>query len=298
MSFFVDAGGGEESSVLIAGSGRSGTTWIGEVLATVMRAREIFEPLVVDDDFDIATLKGRKLEDDRLLRDYQIYVPPELGRRSRYYKPLDSILCGQVRNRWCDGNTRSGVYRRRLIKDIRSNLALAYIARQWSRLRIVWVIRDPISVIGSQLRVAKAFGYTFDFKPINVLFQPRLVADWLADHVPLMQSADSKAERLAHRWCVETMVPLWQGAHRLSNIKLVRYEDLVEDTGAWDDVLNFVGLSPVAARLDSIIARPSRTARTAPGDGPADALTPDETAAIRAIVESYGAAEWLAGAPA
>jgi hypothetical protein len=39
---YHDIGGGPESSVIIAGSGRSGTTWVGEVLAQVSRARLIF----------------------------------------------------------------------------------------------------------------------------------------------------------------------------------------------------------------------------------------------------------------
>jgi hypothetical protein len=287
----LDVGGDESASILVAGSGRSGTTWLGEAVASLTGAREIFEPLLIDGDMDIAPPKAWRMNYGDLLRNYEVYIPADAGEASRYHQPLDTIVQGRMRNRWCDGDVRPGVYSRRVIKDIRANLALGYIARQWRRMKIVWIVRDPVAVVGSQMRMARKFGYVFDFAPLSVVFQPRLVADWLAHAVPAMQAAAGKAERLAHRWCVETMVPFWQGVHRLDNVMLVRYEDLMGDPAAWEPMLRFVGAEGArAGRLEQIIGRRSRTAKD---DLPTDELSGEEISAIERIVEGYGASEWL-----
>lgn len=289
MRFFCDLGGDVRSSILVAGSGRSGTTWLGETVAALTGAREIFEPILIDGDMDIATPKRWKLNYPDLLRNYLPYVRPDAGRESRYFQALDAIFRGRMRNRWCDGGVRPGLYRQRVIKDIRANLALAYIAEQWPGMRILWIVRDPRAVVASQLG---RFGYDFEFGPQSVVFQPKLTADWLADHVAAIDAAASKAERLAHRWCVETMVPLWQGVHRRANVLLVRYDALKADPSAWAPVLSFIGQDEASAgRLAAIQARRSRTA----GDGEPRTLAAEDMAAVERIVEGYGAAAWMAG---
>jgi hypothetical protein len=89
------------------------------------------------------------------------------------------------------------------------------------------------------------------------------------------------------------MVPFWQDAHALENVILVRYEDLINDAAAWDRLFRFVAWPRTRALNEAILARPSRTSRVGSDKCEADELTPDDLAAVKTIVEHYGASEWL-----
>jgi hypothetical protein len=264
----------------------------------MMRAREIFEPILLNTEHDIATTTERYLRENTLLRDYQLYIPPDASSSSRYFQPIQQVLRGRVHNDWCDKGTRSGIYRRRLIKDIRANLLLAYLARTWPRLKIIWIVRDVMSAIESQLNMVLRFGWSFSWEPQQIISQARLTEDWLSGYVPLMQTAATDAERLAHRWCIETMVPFWQNVHKLDNVLLVRDEELINDVMAWEPVFRLVpGIRGRESKFESVASHPSRTARHVnttikPSDSESYTLTNDERTAIARIVDSYNANIW------
>ena len=259
-----DRAGGSEGSILIAGSARSGTTWVGAVVATMTRARLVFEPMLLRRDGEFALLRSRFVDETALDRNYQLYIRPDAGRKAPRYAALEAILGGRTHGRWCDGNTRAGTYRRRVIKEVRANLFLAYLADTWPGLRIVWLIRHPLDVIDSQIEKA-AEGWQFDWYPDCVLNQPEAVNDWLAPFAPRMRQARSSWERLAHKWCIETFVPLKQELQERSNVVLVKYEDLRQGSSAWDDIGRLVSDSPWdPVALGDAVGRPSRaTHRTA-----------------------------------
>ena len=74
-----------------------------------------------------------------------------------------------------DLEVRPGIYRQRVIKEIRGNLLLGYVKRHWPAVRIVYLVRDPIDVVRSQLQ-ATARGMDFDWSPRDVLAEESLVA--------------------------------------------------------------------------------------------------------------------------
>jgi len=290
---FLDLGR-EDACTFVAGTGRSGTTWIAQTLANMTGSRQIFEPCLLDHSYEFATLKGQILEESRALHNHQLYIPPELAEASSYFRPLKRLLRGRVRNDWCDRYTHSGVYSRRVIKEIRANLFLAYLTRTWPNVKVIWVVRDIFNTINSQLVMAEE-GWHFDWDYRPILSQQRLVDEWLAAYLPSMRMAATAVERLAHKWCIETMVPYWQGVQEGHNVRLVFYEQLVGDIATWGPISQFVSnASWSKAKLAERLSRPSSTSRILLGNSGScgsdlDQLSVDDITAIRRIVAIYGA---------
>ena len=293
---YFDLSGDEAQTVIVAGSARSGTTWVGDVIASLMGSRPIFEPFLFDGSEDFALPKQRFLSEAGLRRNHQLYIRPEEGSTSRHYVPIQSILRGRVRGAWCDSQTRIGVYRRRLIKEIRVNLFLAYLAKTWPALRIIWLIRNPFDVIDSQIAQTRTRkGWTFDWDVRDVLSQQKLLTDWLAPFVPSMKRASSLPERLAHKWCVETYVPLRQEVHAHPGVLLVRYEELKSRPEEnWKRIARFLSAETwQGPAFELAIRRPSRTSRK-PGHvppGPTNQhayLSQWDKETIREVLHEYG----------
>jgi len=283
-----DLGGDERDTVLVAGSGRSGTTWVGGVIARLTRARTIFEPFLLDRALEFAPAQQMRLREKELMRERSLYVPADTGAESRHFASISAILQGKLNSIWCSRDCAPGIYRSRVIKDIRANLLLGYLARTWPQLRIVWVLRDPFAVIGSQLHMARRHGWAFDWNTAAALDQPDLMTDWLDGYRSALRHADTQGQRLAHRWCIETMVPFWQGVAAQPNVLVVRYEALAQGHAAWEGVARFVSGTPWPERdfQTAFESRSSTSPRTKSG-----ALPDADADAIAQILDAYGVRE-------
>jgi len=250
---FHDIGGGPEQSVLIAGSGRSGTTWVGEVLAEVSGARLIFEPFLLDQDGHFPITKTLHVDEQRAQRNHQLYIPA--GAESSLGPEITAILEGKSHNMWCDRNPHFKVYRRRIIKEIRANLFLGYIHQNHPQIPIVVINRDPLIVINSQLSVARARGWNFEWQPECVLSQPELMRDYLEPYRRFISQASSHLERLAHKWCIETLVP-WQQLRDDQGVLFLDYDHLMQSRDAWSELFRHCNLAvpTMDSRFDQLLS--------------------------------------------
>lgn len=294
---YLDLGFRERDIIFVAGTARSGTTWVGEVIAQATRGRIIFEPFLLDTDWDFTPTKQSYLDESQLLRNVRLYIPNEACARSSYHDQIEQILKGRVWSRWSEVQARPGLFRRRVIKEIRANLFLGYIVRHWSAMKIILVIRHPWHVINSQLaKNGKGWGFDWDEE---IYTQKQLGQDWLQPFSGLIREANGIIDRLALQWCIETYVPLKQLQHAQNRL-VVRYEELayhpserwpvvaefLSDTG-WSEQLfrkRAPALTFTSARtLDQIRKR----------HDPLVYLTPKAKARIAHIVEAFGLDEFL-----
>ncbi len=255
---FLDVGRGSEDAVLVVGSGRSGTTWVGDVIAAETRSRIVFEPFIWGHDdrllfagrYRFSNLGGRL--------NYSLYLPDDAGRAGLGQYDVERVLAGGVRGFWVNQEIEHKVYRRRVIKDIRANLMLPWLTRNWPALKIIYLIRDPAKVIDSMIERSSE-GWGFDWSREEVMFQPKLMQDYLTPFQDLIENSETLVERLAMRWCIENYVPL-QCLSEMRNVMLVRYEDLIEDRGLWKEILAHVGC-PASPSEDFFrsVERPSHT---------------------------------------
>jgi hypothetical protein len=231
--------------VLLAGTARSGTTWVGELLAAQRPCRVMFEPF---QPHKVAAFRGyeyfhyaRPHEDDRELEAY-----------------CRRIFSGRIRHPWIDREVACLRPEARLVKEIRANLFLKWIALRFPEVRRLFVLRHPCAVVESRLRL----GWATDSDIASFLAQPALVSDFLADKLELIASTTTDEGKHAIVWCISNLVPLRQFAS--GGLPLVYYEHLCTQPGIeLPKVLTAVGFPQTYDARSDRYASPSSTTAAA-----------------------------------
>lgn len=204
-SLHVDLNRDYRRSVFLAGSGRSGTTWLSEIVNHRNDYRYVFEPFYPD--------RVRICKDFRRKQ----YLRPD-DRREEYLGPARDILSGRVRSLWTDRYNRKLLVRRRLIKDIRANLLLGWLQANFPGMPVVFLLRHPCAVTASRLRLG--WQDVLD----DTMEQGDLVEDFLRPFEAEIRAARDPFERSVFLWCIENYVPLLQLGRGGTHVLL--YEDL------------------------------------------------------------------------
>ncbi len=197
--------GGWRGCVVLASSPRSGSTWVFEMLNQSREYRAIFEPF-----------HPSRVPALRAARHREYRRPGE--RCPELEATFARLFAGELSNRWMDRFNRRWVSARRLVKTVRSNLVLPWLAERFPSMPLVLLLRHPCAVAASRKRLR----WGTNVAPL--LAQPKLCQDYLGPHLALMQSADT-FEREIYRWAVSQLVPL--SLLRRGQALVVFYEDLV-----------------------------------------------------------------------
>jgi len=273
----VDRGSDHTSAIFVAGTGRSGTTWVSELINHENEYRFVFEPF----------------------KESRVPAAGRFGTR-RYLRPDDDdpllraaaadILSGRIRDPWTDRFNRRVIAGRRIVKAIRANLLLKWLHVQFGGLPIVLVCRHPCAVVSSYVR----HGWYGRVGPF--LDQPELLEDHLSPYRSAIEAAGTRLERATVVWCVETLVPLSQ--FRPGEIHVVFYEHLVSEPGeTMDELFRFLGKPEREVPPEKLATKPSMTSRadSAVSSGDADRirawhdrLTEREVERILEIVRLFG----------
>jgi hypothetical protein len=247
---FVDLGGPEDA-VLLAGMARSGTTWTAQLLNYDGTHRVVFEP------FHPQRVKlAEPFKYVQYLRaDHRDEIKTAAALR---------ILSGNVRSSWVDVENTGFVFRRRIIKEIRSNLMLRWLAGISPRMPVVLLVRHPLAVAASWLQLGwggrGSDGRSNDLEVI--LAQPELLADF-----PVIQDVGQRIDhhdhlqRIIFQWCVFHLVPFTQ--FRAGELNVLFYENLVlHPEREIDNLFRRLGRPYDWARISVAINRPSRTTKS------------------------------------
>lgn len=261
---------------IIAGYGRSGTTWIQDVIAQANSLRAIFEPLhpeaIAGADPYAHAFVSKHAKDDNL------------------YRLLDQFFSGKYPSVWADYRIRTEWFRPRLkymksfsgwnrylsriaqarryylryrtqrkrpariIKFVRANMLLSWIQENFDA-RIVFVIRHPAAVVLSQFKSPNSW-YPYD--QIERYRSNASLLEILDDGSRrLIFESLGKIEALTLCWCVENSIALQQA--RESNIVVVHYEEILEHrVKEWGRISHALDLH---GTLDAeLISRPSQQA--------------------------------------
>ena len=208
---YVDlAKGDHRRTVFLAGTGRSGTTWLGGLVNHDRRYRNVFEPF-----------HPGKVEEFRGFRGKQYLRPGDT--RQEFLAPARRVLSGELRNSWTD---RGGalVARWRLVKEIRANLLLGWLAENFPGMPLVLLLRHPAAVVSSRL----ALGWRDNLD--ETMGQEELVEDHLLPMEGQILAARDPFERHLFLWCIDNYVPLKQ--FQPGGLHLCFYENLLLDPEA------------------------------------------------------------------
>lgn len=239
-SLHVDLGGDHRSSVFLAGSGRSGTTWVSAVINHRNAYRLVFEPFHPG---RVRMMQGFRRKQ---------YLRPD-DRREEYLGPARSALSGELRSLWTDRYNNKLVARRRLIKEIRANLLLGWMRENFPGMPMILLLRHPCAVVASRL----SLGWRDVLS--ETMEQEDLVEDFLLPVEAEIRAARDPFERHLFSWCIENYVPLRQFGP--GEIHLAFYEEfLVRPEHELRRLFSFLG-EDFDERAYRALARPSPLSR-------------------------------------
>jgi hypothetical protein len=240
-SFYVDNNPDYRACVLLAGSGRGGTTWLAEVINYDNAFRFMFEPFY-----------SARVPECKNFGDYTYLRPQE--NNSSYLDPALSIFSGRVRNGWIDAYNRRLKADRRLVKDIRTNLMLGWVRAHFPGMPIILVLRHPCAVAHSRCKER----WPADLERVFFSQLP-LVEDYLAPFHRVARELRSDFERHVFWWCVETYVPLMQFTP--GEILITTYEDCVNSPGTEvERIFDFLA-KPFHRDVLTVVRKPSSQTR-------------------------------------
>ncbi|MGO9471510.1 MAG: sulfotransferase [Isosphaeraceae bacterium] len=243
-SLIIDRAG--QNVTFLSGSHRSGTTWIEELINCNNDHKIVYEPFLP------FYFSGKQHFPDAL------YIRPSC-RDSRIVEPVRCVIDGKFRiDNWTDVYNTIGVYHRRLIKDVRTNMMLGWLRCLYPKMPIVLVMRHPIPVVLSQSKLAESDPNWV--KSVHEFLQNAdLVSDYLRPfEAALAQCRDQLDVKFAC-WCIENYVPLKQLA--VGEVHLVFYEDFLSNPER--EVARLVRYldRPVDSKAFEQLKKPSNTAR-------------------------------------
>jgi Sulfotransferase domain len=195
--------------IWVVGDGRSGTTWLSNIINWHGRYREMFEP------FHPALVPVM-----RSLRPFQYARIGSL--RGEFRDLVGMVFSGRLRDDRVDSQTRPGLHCGLVVKDIFAHLFATAVLQELRAIKLVLIIRNPVDVALSKLKL-RSWWWPED--PGIFLEQEDLMDDYL--HPFAAQIANCSNDFLVRQvmiWAILHYVLLRQrtehGAH------LVFYETL------------------------------------------------------------------------
>lgn len=223
--------------ILIAGSARSGTSWLSEIIAQQHRYRMLFEP-----EHEFRTPKGHLLC-DQWLHEGEVSKAQIQYLKAVFANRVDCDWIGQISNRKYKRHLWPFIPKMYVIKMVRGNLLANYVNTSFN-LPTIHIIRNPYEVIHSQLRVS--FPWLFDlslFTKQTALVN--LIKQRFNYDISTYDSL-SAVQRLTLRWCIENVISLEVLERPKHKFEVVRHEVLLQDITFFYGVCERFVLEPLS----------------------------------------------------
>lgn len=215
--------------ILVTGIPRSGTTWIGRMIAASSLVGYVNEP------FNLATDPGTiRVPVERwfpyVIEENEHEILPALAELLAFRYPLTrelvkcrSLTAARHTLKWWRDYAKSRG-RRPLVKEPHAVFSTEWFARRLGT-DVVVTVRHPAAVVSSWKRLE----WDFDFE--NLLGQPLLVRDWLepyAEEIHAVNASADLVDRVALLW---DLVYRFVAVHRehLPELLIARQEDYAAD---------------------------------------------------------------------
>jgi hypothetical protein len=232
--------------VWLIGSGRSGTTWVSNLINWHGRYREMFEPF-----------HPKYISEMKFLSPHQYFRPGEENKQLQ--KIASDVFSGEFRHPRVDTYGRV-FYRGLLVKDIFANLFSCWVAEKFPEIKIMLLIRNPFAVT---LSIFKKKHWFWPTDPCEFLKQENLLHDYLQPCVDLIKKVSLEGDYISKQiliWSIINYVPIQQFGK--DAIHVCFYEDIyAEPNAAISNILNYIKNekdgTPVSLGQE-IISRPSR----------------------------------------
>ena len=281
--------------IIITGSGRSGTTWIHDLLTSHYSYRRIFEPLHPRQVASAAGFAGLFLQRDSQSKELNTYLDKVFYRRTDDAW-LRWLHCGITRETKQPRRFLQYAYnlpkfkfwaKNRVVKFIQANLMIEWLHANFEHA-ILFVIRNPYHVVRSQ----RNMGWANDIH--LYLNQPELVSNHLdAKTATFVAGLDSMVERLCAIWCIQNKVAIEQTARITDRVHCVSYETLRDDKRVRADAIRSLGYTDREVGVLEQTYRLKSKLRSGYRRSTARAeLSAQETDRMAVVLERFGMADY------
>jgi hypothetical protein len=243
---YIDAGPAE-ATVFVSGMGRSGTTWLADLINHRFDHRVLFEPFRADIVPDAGLFGGFA---------YMRPANSDAARRTA----AERILSGRTPRGPVDRQHRGLVFRRRIVKDVRTNLMLGWLKTLRPQMPLVVIVRHPFAVAASWQRLDWGKVADGSTRELDVI----LGHGELHEDFPIVADAMRHVDRSSvfecavAEWCVLHLVPLAQLAP--SSARFVHFEALVaEPERTFLPLAMYLGIDVDEAALERVFNTSSFT---------------------------------------
>ena len=230
-------------AVFLAGTGRSGTGWVANIVNYDNRYRYLYEPF------------SPKVIDTVAAFTWGLYIRPD-DKSPEYINPARWLLEGKVGHYpKLDRANHRMFATKRLLKETRGNLWLKWLHVNFPEVKMILLMRHPCASVNSRIKR----GNLVLFDPF--LSQPKLMADHLSPFKEAIERAKDaeEFEQRIYMWCINYYVPLRQ--FKPGEIHLAFYENFAEQPAEEiDRLFTFLGESHDERAMEAI-KRPSEVTR-------------------------------------
>ena len=240
--------GNYKDVIWLIGDGRSGTTWVSDLINWEKSYREMFEPF-----------------HPRCVKEMGFLAPHQYIRPNDAKHPLldiaSDVFSGKFTNKRIDAQNSRLFYRGLLVKDIFANLFAAWVSKQFPTIKIILLIRNPFAVALSKFKKKSWYWLT---NPKEFLNQELLCNDYLQPFEGVIKDVgDDYIERQVLIWSIIHYVPFLQ--LDLNQIHILFYEDIIanpkEELFRLFRYIKPNGNKNAIEEMFKIYSRPSRMSR-------------------------------------
>ena len=200
--------------IWLIGDGRSGTTWISDMINHDGRYRTMFEPFHPQFNKKLGFQMTHH------------YIRPE-ETNIDIVDIASDIFSGKYTNPRVDQGNRSLKYKGLLIKDVFANLFSYWASLNFNIKEIILLVRNPFAVALSKYKKRDWFWVT---DPLTLLNQKKLYNDYLYKFEDLIIKTSEKKDYIMNQiliWSIINYIPLIQFGS--DKIKIIFYENFYID---------------------------------------------------------------------
>lgn len=201
-----------KKNIIITGCPRSGTTWLQELLCNIEKTYPLFEPLYLDDSPKFKEIGF----------EWRQYIPEDYNWPEAKIL-FENLFRGQYLTPWMVSQANLDRLKDAeflIIKDVRANLLLPWLVKQFDIRPPIYIIRHPCATVASQMKMVWK-----NVPPTFTIPETRFPGQYIK-YERILKNINSTVEHLAARWCLDNIVPL----NHPGNNKLwitVFYENLI-----------------------------------------------------------------------
>ena len=275
----------KNAPLVIAGSGRSGTTWVLDVLAEANHLRTVFEPLNPKGVAQAKNFCHRYVRENAVEPELKSFMEKVFSGKLKAVWPIARIRPCKLSPSFMNMKSFSSVYSlsskyksfairyykyfelnssQQITKFIRANLMLDWLSSNFDA-RIAFIVRHPGAVAASKI-LAAGFegGKVWDFygpdeqqKLLQYQQDDQLKKDYLEKYFNIFTEKLSPVAGHTVIWCIENMLPIYRLQQK--NKYVFFYEDIITNPEKeFNRMVRLFGLKNKPA--DSSIKRPSQQA--------------------------------------